>query len=218
MCSSLKVYKCGTLKENKKSLHEPKQPQIHSWCILTPCWVIPCLHTLPSTTQPMDLHLPPSYFFPSSITSIPSLLHYTVYFSIFPCGSLELRWWVGGGCLQNEVAHRENRLLLLPITFGQGEALWNPFCSAFSFSLCRGPSAVPWWTSCGFPSSASAGSNTSPNLLSWWKRRRSSTCTPSTTADCQGKRPWPKMGIWITFSPSLLQWGGVQRHWGKGWG
>lgn len=84
-----------------------------------------------------------------------------------------------------------------------------------SFVLCSGPSAVPWWRSCRCPWSANAGSNTSPSHPLWWKRRRSSTCTLSTTADCQGKRPWPEMGISTMLSPSLLQRGGLQRHGGK---
>lgn len=91
----------------------------------------------------------------------------------------------------------------------------HPVNSAFPIVPCSGPSAVPWWRSCRCPWSANAGSNTSPSHPLWWKRRRSSTCTLSTTADCQGKRPWPEMGISTMLSPSLLQRGGLQRHRGK---
>ncbi len=64
--------------------------------------------------------------------------------------------------------------------------------SAVFFCLHRDPSAAPWWTSYGFPSSASAGSNTSRSRPSWSKRMKSSICTPSMTAGCQAKRPWLK--------------------------
>lgn len=94
----------------------------------------------------------------------------------------------------------------------------NQIDSAFPWLPCSGPSAVPWWRSCRCPWSANAGSNTSPSHPLWWKRRRSSTCTLSTTADCQGKRPWPEMGISTVLSPSVLQRGGLQRHGGERWG
>lgn len=69
---------------------------------------------------------------------------------------------------------------------------WRDIQSAVFFCLHRDPSAAPWLTSYGFPSSASAGSNTSRSRPSWSKRMKSSTCTPSMTEDCQAKRPWLK--------------------------
>lgn len=69
----------------------------------------------------------------------------------------------------------------------------------FCFCLYRGPSAVPWWMSYGFLSSASDDSNRSRNHPSWSKQMRLSTCTPSMTVDYQAKRPWPKSDTSLLF-------------------
>lgn len=211
----LRLYKHGRFKPSAS----------YTVCIKSPAWpaittkppqmfldTVKWFHLFTFYTLPRSLWnctLPPSNSFPHPHPAFPAC--FTVYFTISPLwqlraevvGGVEEGWATKWGCLQGEqdcsLAHN---------IWTRGSSL-KPILFSFFFSifLRRGPSAVPWWTSCGFPSSASAGSNTSPSRPSWWKRRRSSTCTPSTTADCQGKRPWHEMGI--TFSPSLLQWGCV---------
>lgn len=79
----------------------------------------------------------------------------------------------------------------------------------------RGPSAVPWWMSYGFLSSASDDSNTNRNRPSWSKQMKLSTCIPSMTEDYQAKRPWPETDTSLLF----LELGGEKIMGEKfGWG
>lgn len=111
-------------------------------------WVNSCRHILHFSTQPLDLPLPPSY---SSTLSILRLLG--CMFHRFPPRQLRAGWWWGWGGATNRAAHGENRLLLLPVTFGQRKRsetysvllVLSPFPSAEVFLQRHGGRAA------GFP-------------------------------------------------------------------